>query len=127
LNSFDLTAVWQDNLPVTVTGLLSGVVEDSATLIPLAAAPTLETLNWSNINEVDILSATSGTQHAGYSGNGTQVAIDNLTITQVVPAPVIGRGLPVILAVGGVLFGAKLLERSKKHRSPGTAPPPAAA
>jgi hypothetical protein len=33
-----------------------------------------------------------------------------------VPAPLIGHGLPVLLAVGGVLFGAKLLERSKRHR-----------
>ena len=33
-----------------------------------------------------------------------------------VPAPLIGRGLPVLLAVGGLLFGAKLLERGKRHR-----------
>ena len=33
-----------------------------------------------------------------------------------VPAPLIGRGLPLVLAVGGILFGAKLLQRSKKHR-----------
>jgi len=39
------------------------------------------------------------------------------TMTTVVPAPPIGRGLPVILAVGGILFGAKLWERSKR-RSP---------
>jgi hypothetical protein len=32
-----------------------------------------------------------------------------------VPAPSIGRGLPVLLAVGGLLFGAKSLERIKKH------------
>jgi hypothetical protein len=32
-----------------------------------------------------------------------------------VPAPVIGHGLFVLLAVGGVLFGGKLLERLKKH------------
>jgi hypothetical protein len=38
-----------------------------------------------------------------------------------VPAPLIGRGLPVLLAVGGLLFGARLLERSKKRRSLGTA------
>ncbi len=36
-----------------------------------------------------------------------------------VPAPVIGRGLPV-LAVDGLLFGAKLLQRSKKHGPLGT-------
>ena len=33
-----------------------------------------------------------------------------------VPAPLIGRGLPSLLAAGGLLFGAKLLERSKRHR-----------
>ena len=32
-----------------------------------------------------------------------------------VPAPVIGHGLLVLLAVGGVLFGGELLENLKKH------------
>jgi hypothetical protein len=32
-----------------------------------------------------------------------------------VPAPSIGRGLPVLLAVGGLLFGAKLLERGRRR------------
>jgi hypothetical protein len=44
-----------------------------------------------------------------------------------VPAPLIGRGLPVLIAVGGILFGAKLLERGKKPRALGTAIPNAAA
>jgi hypothetical protein len=44
-----------------------------------------------------------------------------------VPAPVIGHGLFVLLAVGGVLFGGKLLERSKKHPSLGTGIPHATA
>ena len=34
-----------------------------------------------------------------------------------VPAPLIGRGLPAVLATGGLLFGAKLFERSKKRCS----------
>jgi hypothetical protein len=34
-----------------------------------------------------------------------------------VPAPPIGRGLPVLVAVGVVLLGAKLLERSRERRS----------
>ena len=34
-----------------------------------------------------------------------------------VPAPPIGRGLPVLLAVGGVLLGAKFMERSRDRRS----------
>jgi hypothetical protein len=43
------------------------------------------------------------------------------------PAPPIGVGLPAVLAVGGMLCGACLLERSKKRRSLGTAMPRAAA
>jgi hypothetical protein len=34
-----------------------------------------------------------------------------------VPAPPIGRGPPVLLAVGGVLLGVKFLERSRDRRS----------
>jgi hypothetical protein len=33
-----------------------------------------------------------------------------------VPAPLIGHGLLVFLAVGGVLFGSKLLERRREAR-----------
>jgi hypothetical protein len=44
-----------------------------------------------------------------------------------VPAPVIGHGLPVVLAFGGVFLGAKLLERSRKRRSFGAAIPHATA
>jgi hypothetical protein len=49
-------------------------------------------------------------------------AVDSLkTIDQVaaVPAPLIGHGLAVLLAVGGVLFGAKLLERHSKSGTGG--------
>jgi hypothetical protein len=43
----------------------------------------------------------------------------------VVPAPLIGHGLPVVLAVGGILlFGAKFSECSRKRRSRGAAIPP---
>jgi len=31
------------------------------------------------------------------------------------PAPLIGRGLPILLAVGGILLGANLLERRRKR------------
>jgi hypothetical protein len=43
---------------------------------------------------------------------------DNLTAA---PAPVIGHGLPGVLAIGSVLFGATLFQRRKKHRSLGIA------
>jgi hypothetical protein len=44
-----------------------------------------------------------------------------------VPAPPIGRGLPVFLAVGGMLFGARLVDRNRKRRLLAAAIPPAAA
>lgn len=46
------------------------------------------------------------------------MASDSLiTAVSVAPAPPIGQGLPVLLAVGGLLFGARLWGRSKKHRA----------
>jgi hypothetical protein len=55
--------------------------------------------------------------------NGWDFFTDTITITPstvAVPAPVIGHGLPVLLAVGGIFFGAKLSERSRKRRLLGT-------
>jgi hypothetical protein len=43
------------------------------------------------------------------------------------PAPPIGRGLPVVLAVGGLLFGARLWDLGKKRFLAGAASPQAAA
>jgi hypothetical protein len=46
---------------------------------------------------------------------GAVLSAGELSLTPV-PVPLIGRGLPVLLAFGGILFGAKLLERRKRHR-----------
>ena len=54
-NSVDMTAIWRDNLQVTVTGKLGGVTQFSTTLTLSATAPALETFNWANIDEVDVL------------------------------------------------------------------------
>jgi hypothetical protein len=70
---------------------------------------------------------TSVTVASAATGGAWDFAIDNVTFTPVtVPAPPIGRGLPVLLAVGGMLFGAKILGCSTKRRSRGTAIPHAA-
>jgi hypothetical protein len=116
LNSFYLGAAWNDGLQVTVTGLLNGVTLGTTTFAVSTTGPAvLETLNWTGINEIDFSSA-GGVPH-GYKGSGTQFVLDNLTINGVtVPAPIIGRGLPVLLAVGGFMFGAKLLRRNKPRR-----------
>jgi hypothetical protein len=55
----------------------------------------------------------------GSSTTGTFILYDYDTgvqfTTAAVPAPSIGRGLPVLLAVSGMLFSAKLLQRNKRH------------
>jgi hypothetical protein len=61
------------------------------------------------------LGVTPGTYEWTW-GTGTPDADSFTLIIGAVPAPLIGRGLPVLLAVGGALFGAKLLERRKTRR-----------
>jgi hypothetical protein len=41
---------------------------------------------------------------------------DSFTLNiEAVPAPLIGSDLPVLLAIGGLLFGARLCGRAKKQ------------
>jgi hypothetical protein len=49
-------------------------------------------------------------------GNFVLTTVTSTSFTATIPAPVIGHGLPGLLAIGGVLFGAKLFERSKRRR-----------
>jgi len=54
-------------------------------------------------------------------GSGADDILLTAVSTTSVPAPLIGHGPFVLLAIGGVLFGARLLERSRKRRSFGAA------
>jgi hypothetical protein len=115
LNSAYLTSVWNDNLQVTITGKLNGVTKDVATFTLSATLATLETFNFGDINEVDLLVTVAGTPHSGYSGAGTQVALDNLTISAV-PLP---AALPLFATGLGTLG---LLGWRRKRKAKGAIP-----
>lgn len=67
---------------------------------------------------------------AGFGANLSNARFYECAASQsncnVVPAPLIGHGLPVLLALGGVLFGTQLWGRGQKRRSLGIAFPHAA-
>jgi hypothetical protein len=72
----------------------------------LAQLETPTALTGNNIFVADIL---CGATQTGCAGNTGPVDVE-------IPAPLIGHGLLALLAIGGVLFGSKLLEGLKKHR-----------
>jgi hypothetical protein len=51
----------------------------------------------------------------GFQNGSPSDALSNARFYSAVPAPLIGHGLLVLLAIGGVLFGGKLLENLKKR------------
>ncbi len=78
LDSFNLTAAWRDELEVTVTGELNGVVVHSTTLTVNTSGPTLETFNW-DVNKVVFHSF--GGVPVGFEGY--QFVLDNLSVSLV--------------------------------------------
>ena len=101
-----------------VTFALGQVFEDIMTFQPCELTGTFATLQGGgNGTSVDL--GNGLTLDAIYDNAGGDISLE-VTKTVSVPAPLIGGGVPVFLAVGGILFGAKLLERGKRSRSLGT-------
>ncbi len=101
--SGDIVGIFSDGLSLFVpAGYVSGsLLSDTAT--------------WDHAS-LSSLGVTPGTYVWTWGSGATADSFTLKAGVAAVPAPLIGRGLPLVLAVGGVLFGAKLLERSKKHR-----------
>ena len=101
-----------------VTFALGQVFEDIMTFQPGELTGTFATiLGGGDGTSVDL--GNGLTLDAIYDNAGGDISLE-VTKSVSVPAPLIGGGVPVFLAVGGILFGAKLLERGKKRRSLGT-------
>jgi hypothetical protein len=140
LNSFDMTttvtATWPSGTKsehvdgsLTVDGVQVGA---SASCFVSGAAPpcspiilpigtTGSTLNLSDFEGTGTISTSITITNEGDSSGPLDATFSHEKVSYnytpvAVPAPLIGRGLPVLLAVGGLLFGAKLLERGKRRR-----------
>ena len=101
-----------------MTFALGQVFEDIMTFQPGELSGTFATLEGGGDGtSVDL--GNGLTLEAIYDNVGGDISLEVVN-TVPVPAPLIGRGVPVFLAVSGMLFGAKLLERSRKRRSLGT-------
>jgi len=97
VNSLYLTAAWNDGLSVTFKGYdQNNAVIFTSTASPSATSPTLYEFNWGGLYKFGIESS-GGTQHSGYDGSGTHVAIDDITVNALVPVPttiaLLGLGL----------------------------------
>jgi hypothetical protein len=75
--------------------------------------PLMSGATWDNTN-FSTLQVTPGT-YVWTWGSGADADSFTLQIGAV-PAPLIGRGLPVLLVVVGLLFGAKLFERTERRK-----------
>jgi hypothetical protein len=104
------TAAVQCTLDASCNGASTPNINDLHFTVTSATIDQLDNPNTlGNIFVADILCGPTVTGCAGQTG---PVDVN----TPPVPAPLVGHGLLVLLAVGGVLSGSRLLESLKKHR-----------
>jgi len=111
-NSAYFTAAWNDRLNIEAIGYLAGTAIYDTTFVVNTSGPTLETFNWSNIDEVYFRS--SGGVNHGYNGGGEHFAMDNFTINgspAAVPEP---ASLIVWFVLGG---GGIAMSRLRKRKA----------
>ena len=83
-NSAYFTGAWNDGLVIEIDAVATGHRGYNTTFTVDSTAPTLEVLNWADLNSMTI-SSSGGTDH-GYGHSGTHFAMDNMTVNEV-PEP----------------------------------------
>ncbi|MGA3282934.1 MAG: immunoglobulin domain-containing protein [Verrucomicrobiota bacterium] len=79
LNAGYFAAGWRDNLQMQVEGFLNGNLTYSNTFNLSATSGTMINFNCQGVDTV-VFSASGGTRHPGYLGDGTFFAMDNLNV-----------------------------------------------
>ena len=83
-NSAYLTAIWNDGLQLEVQGYVGTILTYDNSYTLNTASALLINFDYLNVDEVTFITS-GGTPHSGYTGHGTQFAIDDLTVA--VPEP----------------------------------------
>jgi hypothetical protein len=119
--SGDFGSGWYDGLSVTVNGLYNGTQDFSQTFTVDTETPQFLTLNFTNINELDIFSTitASTTDPYGCGASGcSQVTLDDLTLTPGTTPPPTSTPEPMSFLLAGVGFSAlAALRRLKCSRT----------
>ena len=111
---------WYDGLSVTVNGLYNGTQDFSQTVTINTKGPQLFTLNFTNINELDIYSTitASTTDPYGCGASGcSQVTLDDLTLTPGTTPPIFTPEPVSFLLAGIGLFTLAAYRRLKLSRT----------
>jgi hypothetical protein len=106
LDSGYFTAVWRDGLQLEVIGMRNGatVAGDDHTFTLNSTNATFLTFNYTNIDTIKFVTS-GGIRNPSYSGDGTQFAVDNLSVPE--PATT-----TVLLAFGASMVGMRRRNRA---------------
>ena len=112
-NSVYMTAAWRNGLFVTVYAYdaLNNLIDNGSFFLNITG-PTNEVFNWAGVSSVRF-SASGGTNPGGLSGDGTQIAFDNMLMNNatVTPEP----ATLVLLATGLAGIGGIVRRRRQKN------------